>query len=241
ATQLDPQRALYFDWLGRVYGEKADHSSFLSAASLAKKVRTAFERAVQLDSHNWESRVDLGEYYAEAPGIVGGGADKARQQSSALMSFKPAMAYWVLARIDEKNKDRAAAERDYRAAITASNGGVRAWFDLGNFFFHARRLDEMDEAFSHLESAPADCPESLLHGAQVLQRAGRNAPLAMRLLRRYLESPVEHGPAFKAHDLLGQYLEKQGDHNGAGEQYRAALSLWRGEAHAKEALVRLQH
>ncbi len=239
ATQLDPQSSVYFDWLGRIYGEKADHSSFFSAAGLAKKVRTAFQRSVQLDPRSWEARVDLGEFYAEAPGIVGGGKDKAREQADALMSFKPAMGHWVLARIAEKDKDPAAAERDYRAAITASNGGLRAWFDLGNFFFHAQRLDAMEEAFHHLENSPADCPESLLHGAQVLSRANRDNALAIRLLNKYLSSPVEHGPAFKAHDLLGQFLEKQGDRQGAVEQYRAALALWRGDALAKQSLARL--
>jgi tetratricopeptide (TPR) repeat protein len=241
ATQLDPQKSPYFGWLGRLYGEKAEHSSFFSAASLAKKVRTAFERAVQLDPMSWEARADLGEYYAEAPGIVGGGKDKARDQANALMSIKPAMAHWLFARIDEKNKDRATAERDYRAAIAASQGGSRAWFDLGNFFFHAQRYDEMEEAFSHLETTADNSRESLMHAAQVLQRANRNSPLAMRLLRKYLASPVELGPAFKAHDLLGQFLEKDGDRPGALEQYRTALSLWRGDTRAKEALVRLQH
>lgn len=239
ATQLDPQSSVYFDWLGRIYGEKADHSSFFSAATLAKKVRTAFQRSVQLDPRNWEARIDLGEFYAEAPSIVGGGKDKAREQAEALMSFKPAMGNWVLARIDEKDKNPAAAERDYRAAIAASNGGVRAWFDLGNFFFHAQRLDAMQEAFQHLENSPADCPESLLHGAHVLSRANRDLPLAIRLVTKYLSSPVEHGPAFKAHDLLGQLLEKQGDLRGAAEQYRSSLALWRGDAVARQSLARL--
>lgn len=241
ATQLNPQNSLYFLWLGRIYGEKADHSGFLTAASLAKKVRTSFERAVQLDSNSWEARVDLAEFYLEAPAIVGGGKDKARLQANALVSLKPAMAYWVSGRIHEKEKDRAAAERDYRAAITASDGSARAWFDLGAFFFHTNRFNEMDEAFHHLQCTAVGCPEALMDGAQVLHRTDRDSALAMQLLQRYLVAPTEHGPAFKAHDLLGQYLEKQGDGNGAVEQYRAALSLWRGDAHAKEALVRLQH
>jgi tetratricopeptide (TPR) repeat protein len=240
ATQLDPQNSVYFNWLGRVYGEKADHSNVFSAVGLAKKVVAAFERSVQLDPNNWEARSDLGEFYAQAPGIVGGGKDKARQQAEALMKFDPAMGDWVLARIDEKNKDWTAAERDYRAAITASHGGARAWFDLGNFFFYAHRLDEMHEAFKHLETAPLDHPESLMHAAQVLHRAKRDDALAIRLLRKYLGAPVEHGPAFKAHDLLGQLLESQGDHQAAAEQYRAALVLWRGDAHAQESLLRLQ-
>ena len=33
--------------------------------------------------------------------------------------------------------------------------------------------------------------------------------LAVRLLRRYLSSPVEEGPAFRAHDFLGQLLENR--------------------------------
>lgn len=240
ATQFDPQNSVYFDWLGRVYGEKADHSSIFSAIGLAKKVVAAFERSVQLDPSSWEARTDLGEFYAQAPAIVGGGKEKARQQSDALMKFNPALGDWVLARIDEKNKDSTAAERDYRAAITASHGGVRAWFDLGNFFFYAHRLDEMHEAFLHLETAPLDRPESLMHAAQVLHRANRDDTLAIRLLRKYLIAPVEYGPAFKAHDLLGQLLEKQGDQEAAARQYRDALVLWRGDAHAKESLLRLQ-
>jgi tetratricopeptide (TPR) repeat protein len=240
ATTLDPANSLYFDWLGRIYGAKAEHSSFLSAATLAKKVRLAFERSVQLDPKNWEARVDLGEFYTEAPSIVGGGKDKARQQADALMSLNPAMGNWLLARIDEKNKDRAAAEGHYRDAIAASHGGVRGWLDLGNFFFHAQRLDDMQQAFQHLEAAAQDCPESLLYAAQLLYRANRDYNLAIRLLRKYLAAPVEHGPAFKARDLLGQLLEKQGDRQGAAEQYQAALTLWRGDAHAKKSLVRLQ-
>lgn len=241
ATQLDPKNSMYFDWLGRTYGEKADRSGFLTAAGLAKRVRMAFERAVELDPRNWEARVDLGEYYAEAPGIVGGGKDKARAQANLLMSFKPAMAYWVLARIDEKDKDVAAAERDYRAAIQASDGGVRAWFDLGNFFYHAHRFGEMEEAFHHLETAPNDCPESLMHAAHVLFQAKQDTDLAITLLRRYLEAPVEHGPAFKAHDLLGDFLEQKGDRKGAVEQFRAALALYRGDSHAQGSLLRLEH
>lgn len=241
ATQLDPQSSIYFNWLGRVYGEKADRSSFLSAASLARKVRAAFERAVELDPKNWEARVDLGEYYAEAPGIVGGGKDKAREQANALMAIKPPMAYWLLARIDEKNKDRTAAEHNYRAAIGASDGGVRAWFDLGNFFFHGHQIVEMQQAFHHLENAPRDCPESLMHAAHVLFRAKQDTDLAILLLQKYLVAPVEHGPAFRAHELLGNFLEQKGDRQRAIEQYRAALALWSGDAKAKQSLVRLQH
>jgi tetratricopeptide (TPR) repeat protein len=56
ARNLDPQKSLYHLWLGRIYGEKASRAGFLSAAGLAKKVRTSFERAVELDPKSWEAR-----------------------------------------------------------------------------------------------------------------------------------------------------------------------------------------
>ena len=56
ARDLDPNNSLYHLWLGRAYGEKADHAGFLSGASLAKKVRVEFERAVELDPKSWAAR-----------------------------------------------------------------------------------------------------------------------------------------------------------------------------------------
>jgi len=240
ARNLDPQKSLYHLWLGRIYGEKADRAGFLSAAGLVKKVRTSFERAVELDPKSWEARTDLAEFYIDAPSVVGGGKDKARAQADALMSINPSMAHWVAARIAEKNKDIAEAEREYRAAIAVSHSGSRAWFDLANCMRHANRFDEMETALHNLESGSVDRPEALMDGASILLRTGRDFPLAERLLRRYLSAPVEEGPAFKAHDMLGQILEKQGDRLAASEEYRAALALAHGYTRAQENLKRVE-
>jgi tetratricopeptide (TPR) repeat protein len=240
ASSIDPQNGLYHLWLGRIYGEKADHAGFFSAAGLAKKVRNSFERAVALDPGSWEARVDLAEFYLEAPSIVGGGLDKARSQAEALFPFNPAMAHWVLARIAGKNKDAAGAEREYRAAIEASHGASQAWLHLAQFLARTNRLEEMDEALRAMEASPVDRPDSLMDGASLLLHIGRNYPLAVRLLRRYLSAPAEEGPAFKAHEFLGQLLEKQGDRRAAAEQYRAALALFHGYARARQDLKRVE-
>jgi len=241
ATNLDPHNSQYFMWLGRVYGEKADRAGFFSAAGLAKKVRSSFERAVELDPRNWEARTDLAEFYLEAPGIVGGGKDKARAQAEAIQPLNPAMAHWVLARLAEKNNDAAGAEREYRAEIAASQSSARSWFDLAAFLRHTHRLDEMDETLRKLESSPLDRPDTLVDAASILLRADRDFPLAVTLLRRYLASPVEAAPAFKAHDLLGRILEKQGDKRGAADEFRAALALAHTYARAQENLKRVEH
>lgn len=241
AVHLDTGNSLYHLWLGRSYGEKADRAGFLNAFGLAKKLRTEFERAVELDPSNVAARTDLAEFYLEAPGLVGGGKDKARAQAEAIARLDPAAAYWVTARLAEHAKDDGLAEHEYRAAIDASHGGAHAWLNLAIFYRHTNRLDEMVQALTTMESRPLDRPESLMDGASLLLRTSRNLPMAIRFLQRYLQSPVEQGPAFKAHYLLGQVLEKQGDHIGAAGEFGSALALAHTFAPAREALRRLEH
>lgn len=241
AVALAPSNSRYHMWLGRVYGEKADAANFLSAASLAGKVRNEFEAAVRLDPNNVDARSDLGEFYLEAPGIVGGGRDKAEAQIQALAALDPAKADYLKGRLAEKKKDLGAAEREYRAAIEASHGSALTWFNLALFFRHQQRWDDMEGAIHHAVSAQVDRPEIIMESAEVLLRSGRNFPAAVQYLRRYLalNSKVEEAPAFKAHYLLGTALEKQGDKQGAAQEYRAALSLARNFSRAQEALDRL--
>jgi tetratricopeptide (TPR) repeat protein len=242
AVNLAPQNSLYHLWLGRIYGEKADRAGFMSAAGLARKVRSEFERAVELDPKSWQARTDLAEFYLEAPGIVGGGKDKALKQAEALASLNPAMAHYINGRIAEKNKDTATAEREYRAAIEASHGGALAWLNLALFYRHQNRLDEMEQALRTMESRPLDRAESLMDGGSILLRTGRNSALGIELVRKYLSGPtVEEGPAFKAHYILGQLLEKQGDRSAAAQEYWAALALAHDYTPAQEALKRIEH
>jgi tetratricopeptide (TPR) repeat protein len=242
AVNLAPQNSLYHLWLGRIYGEKADRAGFMSAAGLAKKVRSEFERAVELDPKSWQARTDLAEFYLEAPGIVGGGKDKARAQAGVLASLNPAMSHYINGRIAEKNKDTATAEREYRSAIEASHGGAQAWLNLALFYRHQNRLDELEPALRTMESRPLDRPESLMDGGSILLRTGRNYALGIELVRKYLSGPtVEEGPAFKAHYILGQLLEKQGDRSAAAQEYRAALALAHNYTRAQEALKRIKY
>jgi tetratricopeptide (TPR) repeat protein len=241
AVALAPNNSYYHLWLGRVYGEKAERSRFFSAAGMARKVRSEFERAVDLDSQNWEARSDLAEFYLEAPAIVGGGKDKALVQAQAMAPVNPAMAHYVAGRIAEKNKDTASAEREYRAAIDASQGGALAWLNLALFYRHENRFGDMEQALRTMQSRPLDRPESLMDGGAVLLRTGRDSKLGIELLRKYLSSAtVEQGPAFKAHYLLGELLEQQGDRQGAAVEYRAALSTAHEYHKADEALRRVE-
>jgi cytochrome c-type biogenesis protein CcmH/NrfG len=240
AVSLKPSNSSYHLWLGRIYGEKADKSNFLAAAGLAGKVRTEFEKAVQLSPDDVAARSDLAEFYLEAPGIVGGGRDKAEAQARTLATLDPAKGHWVVGRIAEKKHDVSAAESEYRAAVAASHSSAIAWLNLAFFYRRAQRLDDMENAISHAASAQSNQPEVLMEAAATLILTGRNFPEAVQLLRRYLNgATVEEAPAFQAHYLLGTVLEKQGEKQAAAQEYRTALAMASGFSRAQEALARL--
>jgi tetratricopeptide (TPR) repeat protein len=240
AVALDTTNSRFHLWLGRVYGEKADRASFLSATSLAGKTRDEFQRAVQLDPNNADARLDLAEYYFEAPGIVGGGQDKAREQAKLIGKINAAKEHWVYGRIAEKNKDWPTAEREYRQMVEAGQGDAEGWLNLGFFYRNRKRYSEMEQAFVKMSQAPMQHREVLVEAANSLLRTDRALSFAIELLRRYFaEGPVEERPAFKAHYLLGMLLEKQGDKAGAAAEYRASLALARNFGLAKQALIRV--
>ncbi len=239
AVALEPENGEYHLWLGRAYGEKADHSSFFSATGLAKKVRSEFEAAVRLDPSNVEARADLADFYVEAPGIMGGGVNKAANQAQQLAALDPAQAHLVRAQIAEKDNDQAAAEREFRAAIQASGGKPGTWMDLAQFYRRTNRFDEMQAAIQQATAAQKN-QHVLLAAAEVLIQTQRDLPAAAELLRRYLASEtVEDAPAFKAHYLLGSLLERQGNTQAAAQEYRNALSLARDFSLAQDALKRI--
>jgi len=242
AVSLDPENSDFHLWLGRVYGEKADRTNFVLAASLAGKVHAEFERAVQLNAKNLDARLDLTEFYVEAPGFMGGGEEKARQQAQSIALLNKGREHWVYARIADHKKEFTIAEREYHQYIDLSNGDSEAWLNLALFLRRQARVDEMEQAIVKLNQAPLSKAGSLVEAAEALYRTGRNYPLAARLLRRYLVvGPVEDAPAFSAHYLLGEVLEKQGDKAGAASEYQTSLQLARNFGPAQHALSRVSH
>src|SRR5215471_8737633 len=242
AVSLSPDNALYHLWLGREYGEKAASVNAFSAASFAKKAKNEFEQAVKLDSANVQARADLAEYYTDAPSIMGGGTDKARDQAAQVATYDQAMSHWILAIVAEKEKRYPDAERELREAIKVAKNPAQYWMNLASFYRRRSQPDNMQKAISQAVAQPNKSAEVYYNAASELLSAGRDFPSAVEYVKQYLGSNamVEDAPAFRAHYLLGQIYEKMGNKSEAATEYKASLALASGFAPAAKALARVQ-
>lgn len=226
ASADDPANSDHQMWLGRAYGLKASQINMFSAFTVAKKVPTAFAQAVRLNPANVQAMSDLGQFYVTAPGIVGGGVDKAQNLVSKLMPRSAQKAHRLLAMIAKKKKDMATAEAEYKAAIAVGKT-PEAWIDLGQFYQEQSQPDKAVAALESSVQANRTRNSALVDAASILTDLHRRPELAEQLLRDYLASPAktEDAPAFKVHLQLGDLLKRSGDTAGAQREYAAALAL----------------
>lgn len=228
AAERAPGRSDYQLWLGRAYGRAAQRASLLRQPSLAGNCREAFEKAVALDAANLDAREDLMNYYLQAPGFMGGGADKAKAQAEEIAQRDALRGHFARAAILLQAKDRAGAERELRAALSSTPASQRARLRLASLLLDDKRLDE---AFAVLEEGLKLAPGN----AALLYQVGRAAAVSGQRLERGEQALNEFlalssrgddtpGPA-AAHWRLGGIHEHRGQRDAARAAYREALRL----------------
>ena len=243
AVAIDPQNSVYHEWLGRAYGEKADHASLFSAISLAKKTRKEFETAVQLDGMNYSARQALIEFDCSAPGIVGGGEEKALPQIKQLAEMDAAEGHYAKGNCRRQKKDFTAADEEFTTALESNPKSAELIYDVGDYAVkrsQPARLLAVADAGKRV--APSDLREKFYRGvALVLKKEGSEE--AERLLKEYAKrAPTRSGyprPA-AAHAWLGRLFEDQNKMEEAAQEFESALKLDPKNKMAQEALKRLK-
>lgn len=238
ATRMNPNSSVYFDWYGRALGEQAVRVSKFKLPFLAPKVKGAFERAVALDPNNLAAREDLIQYYLQAPGIVGGSKQKAREMAAEIKKRNAYRGGFQLASVCNGDKDFACAEREMLALKQTYPDSSAVYTQLAAFYANQKQFDKsfalLDE---RLKEKPGDMA-ALFGIGRTGALSGQNLDRAERALKAYLASPptVNAAPAANVHFRLGMVYEKQGKKDLARAEYTTALQLNPKLGDAKKAL-----
>ncbi|HEV8412583.1 MAG TPA: tetratricopeptide repeat protein [Bryobacteraceae bacterium] len=206
ALALEPRSSELHRLMGTVYGRRAETGNIFTAAGNAKKAHEYFEEAVALDPNNREAVANLFEYYLEAPGVMGGGVDKAENLIKHIAKLNPAAAFHAQAQLESKRKRFDVAEAELRRALQAEPQNPGRLIDLARFLADHGRIKGSDEKFAEAARVAPNSPELLFARAETYIRQKRNLNDARQLLERYLASPLtpDDPPRDDARTLLTQ-------------------------------------
>jgi tetratricopeptide (TPR) repeat protein len=242
AVELSPGRAEVHLWLGRAWLAKLQQADGVAQGRYALRVRSAFEKAVELDPDDVQARVSLAHYYANAPFIAGGSWKKARAQAAAVVDRQPLAGYLLLAGIEQQAEDWPAAEAALRRAIELDPRDAGSRFALGMVYQAMERWTAARAAF---EAAVGIDPEHGLAWYQIGRTgalSGEDLDRALESIDRFLERHVDAAPApyhAGAWWRRGMILEQRGDEVRAAESYRRALEIRPDDEEIRAALAAL--
>ena len=241
AVDLDQQQSRYYQGLGEAYGSAAQNVSMFKQMRLAGKIRSAFERSVELDGDNIEARSGLITYYVNAPGIAGGSETKALEQAREIGKRNAFRGHLALAAVYQSQDDDQATEREYRAAIKDFPDEMSAYQALGTFMTGKERYDEAMVVYeSALKANPGDMGVTYQLG-RTASISGTYLESGSVALTRYLEyTPLPDEPGLDwANYRLGLIYQYQDKMEQAKYHYQQALALNANHPEAKKALKKI--
>lgn len=242
AVSSDPKNSVYHQWLGEAYGQKADHSSMLSAYSWARKTQKEFDAAVKLNDHNFDADQDLIEYDCTAPSMVGGGEDKGQTLIQRVMALDPAEGHFGAGVCKAVKKDYAAADAEYTKALESKPKTADRIYDIGDYFLQRGQGDKLLQVAAEGEALAPNDPRGKYYQAVGWILQGQKYPDAEKNLREYLAAgPFQSSyPAlWDVHYWLGRLQAAQKNTAEAKSEYQQALKLNPKYKKAEEALKQL--
>jgi len=240
AVALDSTSSLYHMWLGHAYSRQLSSASFLRKPFIARRSGEAYNMAAKLDPSSIDAAEARLDFFLGAPGIVGGGVDKARAEAARLATLDAYRGGIATARIAEHEKNGSEAERLYRSLMAQYPDRTAAADALVTLLQNAQRFDE---AFKIVDERLARLPDetaSLYNLGRLSAVSGQHLARGEAAMRRFLVLITDPFRQSHAHYRLGMIKEKMGDVPAAAAEYQAAIKLYPRHEPAAAALKRIQ-
>ncbi|HEX4681699.1 MAG TPA: tetratricopeptide repeat protein [Gemmatimonadaceae bacterium] len=243
AIKANDRSSIHHLWLGNALGEQADHTNKIKLPFLARRVKGEFDKAVELDPSSVDARHGLIQFYSQAPGVMGGSMDKAKEQAREIGKLSPWRGHYETAQLLEREKDSAGAEREYTAAVAAAPDSNATYLYLASFLRRQKRYDEALTAYENLLKRRPDANNAHLNIGLTLNQANKDPERVERETRLWMANAPADAAKVNlsiAHYLLGQSAERQTRKDVAKGEYQQALTLNPKNNEAKKALDELR-
>ncbi len=229
-------------WLGTAIAANIYNVGRLRQLGHARRMRKAWQRAVELDPYHLDARFSLLEYYLQAPGIAGGGRDKAMNEVEEIKKCDKAAGRRAMIRVYLSDEEYEKAAEESFAGIKEFPEDINLRLETGNVF---QSIQDWDSAYEQFRSILEIEPNNRMALAQI----GRTAFLSDKYMEEGLEAlgkfivntPAKNTPSLAwAYTLRGRLLAKTGNMDDARSHFETALALDENHEDARKALNDLE-
>jgi tetratricopeptide (TPR) repeat protein len=241
AVMLDADNYEYRMWLGHAYSRQIASVNFMKKAVVARKAGAEYNKAVELAPTSIDAAEARLEFFMEAPGMVGGGTDKARAEAARIATLSKYRGRLAAAKLAAHEKDFAGAEREYRALVTQYPDSGSAVVALATFLQTHNRFDDAFDVVDRRLARVPDDTSAIYQLGRVAALSGQRLTAGEAALRRFLSMVAGKDTLNRAnaHYRLGMIREKMGDTASARAEYASALKLFPALEAASNALKKL--
>jgi tetratricopeptide (TPR) repeat protein len=243
SVQLAPNQSEYHDWLGKAYGRRAEETMFLSAMGWARKTHKEFEGAVRFDPSNFEAQRDLIRFEMYAPGIVGGGDDRALKHIEDLEKLDALHGQLARGEFFATKKRFVEADAVFAKVLESNTDRIGVYFEAADYYRDRQNAAKMSEAVAAAERIDGDDRRLKYYRGILFVMKGENSAEAESLLKSYLATVPDNSdlPSHSSTlEWLGKLHEAQGRFSEAAEEYRGSLALDPHNKAVEEAWKRVQ-
>jgi len=211
AVKASPNKAAYHLQVASVLSDEISQASFFKKMSLARRVHSELETAMKLEPRNTDCLFGLMKYYEQAPGIAGGGRDKARHLADEIGRMDPSMGYLAQAELARQQKQTDKLEELYLSAVRANPKNFVALISLAGFYAsEAQKKYELAEKYA-LQAVGVDrtrIAPYLVSAGQVAAFRNHWGELATILSQAEKSNHVDLNPFYQAGRTLYQLNEE---------------------------------
>jgi len=229
AIRKDRKNSEYHMTLALGYGVRLMQGG-MSSMFYVGKFKKECETAIKLDPLNTDAHMALLQYYAMAPGIMGGSMQKAIETAETVAAIDPFLGHIADAVLAEIGEDVPGAAVSYEAAAHVDTTSAEGWGALGMFLMRTGQYEAaipVGKRIARLApeepEAPYQIGKAYLMLGDDLDESERWFRLAIDLMaaEQYPDETLHAG----AHWRLGMIEERRGDLEAARAQWERALEI----------------
>jgi tetratricopeptide (TPR) repeat protein len=154
SVELEPNSSDEYYWLGRAYGEIAQKANILKQASYALSAHKYFQLAVDADPKNVTAQRGLFVFFMMAPGIMGGGVDKAEKTLADIRAISPVDADIKQLDLLAKKEESAKQLEQAKLLVATYPHSAEALFMAAHTFRNQKQLEPAITSFEAASKLP---------------------------------------------------------------------------------------